>query len=29
MTGDTQDYEIDLTPGVYVYFCPLNTTPNC
>ena len=28
MTGETQDYEIDLTPGEYVYSCPLNTTPD-
>ncbi len=28
MTGETQDYEIDLTPGAYVYSCPLNTTPD-
>jgi len=28
MTGETEDYEIDLTPGEYVYSCPLNTTPD-
>ena len=28
MTGETQDYEIDLTPGEYLYSCPLNTTPD-
>ncbi len=28
MTGESQDYEIDLTPGEYVYSCPLNTTPD-
>ena len=28
MIGETQDYEIDLTPGEYVYSCPLNTTPD-
>ena len=28
MTGETQDYEIDLTPGEYVYSCTLNTTPD-
>ncbi len=28
MTGESQDYEIDLTPGRYVYSCPLNTTPD-
>ncbi len=27
-TGKTQDYEIDLKPGEYVYSCPLNPTPN-
>jgi len=26
--GTTQDYEIDLKPGEYVYSCPLNPTPN-
>ncbi len=28
MTRETQNYEIDLTPGEYVYSCPLNTTPD-
>ncbi len=28
MIGETQVYEIDLTPGEYVYSCPLNTTPD-
>lgn len=27
-TGRTQDYAIDLTPGEYVYSCPLNPTPD-
>ncbi|MFV2031768.1 MAG: hypothetical protein ACC663_04670 [Gammaproteobacteria bacterium] len=27
-TGDTRDYVIELTPGNYVYSCPLNTTPD-
>lgn len=27
-TGRTQDYEIDLKPGEYVYSCPLNPTPD-
>lgn len=27
-TGKTQDYEIDLKPGEYVYSCPLNPTPD-
>ena len=27
-TGTTKDYPIDLTPGEYVYSCPLNTTPD-
>lgn len=27
-TGKTQDYEIELKPGEYVYSCPLNPTPN-
>jgi hypothetical protein len=27
-TGKTQDYAIELTPGSYVYSCPLNPTPN-
>lgn len=26
--GKTQDYEIDLKPGEYVYSCPLNNTPD-
>ena len=26
--GKTQDYEIELKPGEYVYSCPLNTTPD-
>lgn len=26
--GTTQDYEVDLKPGDYLYSCPLNTTPN-
>ena len=26
--GKTQDYEIELTAGEYVYSCPLNTTPD-
>ncbi len=26
--GDTQDYEIDLAPGEYLYSCPLNPTPD-
>ena len=26
--GETQDYEVDLEPGEYVYSCPLNTTPD-
>ena len=26
--GVTQDYEIVLKPGEYVYSCPLNTTPD-
>ncbi len=28
VTGATQDYEIDLRPGEYVYSCPLNPTPD-
>ncbi|MBI4205115.1 MAG: hypothetical protein HY527_08820 [Betaproteobacteria bacterium] len=28
MPGKTQDYEIALKPGEYVYSCPLNTTPD-
>jgi len=27
-TGRTQDYEIELKPGTYVYSCPLNPTPD-
>jgi hypothetical protein len=27
-TGETKDYEIELTPGEYLYSCPLNPTPN-
>jgi hypothetical protein len=27
-TGKTQDYEIELKPGRYVYSCPLNPTPD-
>ncbi len=26
--GKTQDYNIDLKPGEYVYSCPLNPTPD-
>ncbi len=26
--GATQDYAVALEPGVYVYSCPLNTTPD-
>ena len=26
--GKTQDYEVDLKAGEYVYSCPLNTTPD-
>ncbi|MDJ0949787.1 MAG: hypothetical protein QNJ94_12790 [Alphaproteobacteria bacterium] len=26
--GKTQDYEVTLKPGEYVYSCPLNPTPN-
>jgi hypothetical protein len=26
--GKTQDYEVTLKPGEYVYSCPLNTTPD-
>ena len=26
--GETQDYEVDLEPGEYLYSCPLNTTPD-
>jgi len=28
MPGKTQDYQIELKPGEYVYSCPLNTTPD-
>lgn len=27
-TGKTLEYEIELTPGDYVYSCPLNPTPD-
>ena len=27
-TGKTQDYEVSLKPGEYVYSCPLNPTPD-
>lgn len=27
-TGKSQDYEIELKPGNYVYSCPLNPTPD-
>ena len=26
--GQTQDYQVTLTPGEYLYSCPLNTTPD-
>lgn len=26
--GQTQDYRVKLSPGEYVYSCPLNPTPN-
>ena len=26
--GETQDYEVKLEPGEYLYSCPLNTTPD-
>lgn len=26
--GKTQDYEVTLEPGEYIYSCPLNPTPN-
>jgi len=26
--GKSQDYEVELKPGDYVYSCPLNPTPN-
>lgn len=28
VVGTTQDYAIELTPGEYVYSCPLNPTPD-
>ena len=28
MPGGSRDYEIELTPGEYVYSCPLNPTPD-
>lgn len=28
VTGATQDYEIELRPGEYLYSCPLNPTPD-
>jgi hypothetical protein len=28
LPGMTQDYDIDLKPGKYLYSCPLNTTPD-
>lgn len=28
MPAKTQDYEIELKPGEYLYSCPLNTTPD-
>ncbi|MBT5918489.1 MAG: hypothetical protein HOH26_08155, partial [Alphaproteobacteria bacterium] len=28
VTGKTQDYEVTLKPGEYVYSCPLNPTPD-
>ena len=28
LQGDTQDYEIELTAGDYVFSCPLNPTPD-
>ena len=27
-TGATKDYEVELAPGEYLYFCPLNPTPD-
>jgi len=27
-TGKTQDYEVELKPGTYLYSCPLNPTPD-
>jgi len=26
--GTTQDYEVELSEGDYLYSCPLNTTPD-
>ena len=26
--GSVKDYTVELTPGEYLYSCPLNTTPN-
>ena len=26
--GETQDYEVELEPGEYLYSCPLNPTPD-
>ncbi len=28
LPGVTKDYAIELTPGEYVYSCPLNPTPD-
>jgi hypothetical protein len=28
VTGATQDYEVELEPGEYLYSCPLNPTPD-
>lgn len=28
MVGQTRDYMVELTPGEYLYSCPLNTTPD-
>jgi hypothetical protein len=28
LMGETQDYEIELKAGEYLYSCPLNTTPD-
>ena len=28
VTGKTQDYEVELKPGTYLYSCPLNPTPD-
>ena len=27
-TGSVKDYTVELTPGEYLYSCPLNTTPD-